>query len=210
MVITYHGGQFFKVVHGDTVIAFDPIAKQNPHEWPVSKFGANVVLSSLHHPSFFGVDQVTSGNRHPFVIHGPGEYEVGDITVRGFGVLTTYDNKERYTTVYQMQFEGMNLVFLGALGSPDIGAHILGELSDIDILFVPIGGGDVLEAPQASKLAVKLEAKVIVPMHYNDTSLATFLDEEGKEDVTPVEKLTVKRKDVATMQGEVVVLTKKI
>ena len=63
--------------------------------------------------------------------------------------------------------EDMNLLFLGALGDLEIDSKILSELSDIDILFVPIGGGDVLSVPQASKLAVKLEAKLIIPMHYD-------------------------------------------
>ena len=49
----------------------------------------------------------------------------------------------------------MNIVFLGALSNPEIDPKILGELGDIDILFVPIGGDEVLEVPQASKLATK-------------------------------------------------------
>jgi L-ascorbate metabolism protein UlaG (beta-lactamase superfamily) len=100
----------------------------------------------------------------------------------------------------------MNLVFLGALSSSDIDPQILGEFGDIDILFVPIGGGDVLEVPQASKLAVKLEAKLIILMHYDDVALNAFLREEGNESVKPLEKLTIKRKDINEMQGEVVVI----
>lgn len=206
MVITYHGGQFFKLVRGDTVIAFDPIAKDNPAKWPTVKFGANVVFNSLHHPNFNGLEQLSSANRQPFVIQSPGEYEVGDITARGFGVSTVYNDVTRFNTIYQLQFDGMNIVFLGALGDPDVGATILGALSDIDILFLPIGGGDVLEAPQASKLAVKLEARAIIPMHYDKAALQAFLKEEGVEKQKPVEKFTVKKKDLTEMSGEVVVL----
>jgi len=71
---------------------------------------------------------------------------------------------------------------------------------------VPIGGGDVLEAPQATKLAVKLEAKLVIPMHYDAEALKTFLKEESKEGLKPVDKLTLKRKDVSAMSGEVAVL----
>ena len=35
---------------------------------------------------------------------------------------------------------------------------------DIDILFIPIGGGDVLEVPQASKLGVKLEDQLVTSL----------------------------------------------
>ena len=140
------------------------------------------------------------------MVDGPGEYEIGSVVARGFGVKTTYDKVERFNTIYQVKLEDMNLVFLGALSESEIDPKILGELGDIDILFVPVGGGDVLEVPQASKLAVKLEAKLIIPMHYDDAALKAFLKEEGNESVKPVDKLTIKRKDVSAMEGEVVVI----
>ena len=90
--------------------------------------------------------------------------------------------------------------------TPEIDPKILSEFGDIDILFVPIGGGDVLEVPQASKLAVKLEAKLVIPMHFDATALKAFLKEEGKDSNQPVDKLTLKRKDVSVMSGEVAVL----
>jgi L-ascorbate metabolism protein UlaG (beta-lactamase superfamily) len=204
MIITYHGGQCFKVSFGNTTLAFDPISKKSKLS-PV-KFGSDVAFVSLHHDNFNGVDQVAHGNREPFVVEGPGEYEVGEVTARGYGVPTTYDKEKKINTIYQVVLEGMNMVFLGALGDPEIDPKILGELGNIDILFVPIGGGDVLEVPQASKLAVKLEAKLVIPMHYDATALKAFLKEESAEDVKPVDKLTLKKKDVDAMEGEIAVL----
>lgn len=204
MVITHHGGQCFKVSFGDTTLAFDPISKKSTLS--PAKFGSDVAFVSMRHADFCGTDQVTHGSKQPFIVDGPGEYEIGDVTARGFGVKTTYDKKERWNTIYQVQLEGMNLVFLGALGEPDIDSKILGELGDIDILFIPIGGGDVLEVPQASKLAVKLEARLVIPMHYDAQSLKAFLKEEGVTNGTPQDKLTVKKKDVLEMEGDVAVL----
>lgn len=204
MVITHHGGQCFKVSFGDTTLAFDPISKKSTLS-PV-KFGSDVAFISMHHPDFDGAEQVAHGNKQPFVVDGPGEYEIGDVTARGFGVATHYDKKDRFNTIYQVRLEGMNLVFLGALQSPELDSKILSELGDIDILFVPIGGGDVLEVPQASKLAVKLEARLVIPMHYDDKTLKVFLKEESAEGTKPVDKLTLKKKDVAMMTGDIAVL----
>jgi len=204
MIITYHGGQCFKVSFGETTLAFDPISKKSKLS-PV-KFGSDVAFISMRHPDFNGADQVAHGNREPFVVKGPGEYEIGEVTARGYGVETTYDKEKRINTIYQVVLEGMNIVFLGALSDPEIDPKILGELGNIDILFVPIGGGDVLEVPQASKLAVKLEAKLVIPMHYDDVALKAFLKEESAEDIKPADKLTLKKKDVDLMEGEVAVL----
>lgn len=204
MVISYHGGQCFKVSFGDTTIAFNPISKKSKLDSP--KFGADAAFVTLWHPDFNGVEQVTHGAKQPFVVDGPGEYEIGQVVAHGFGVKTTYDKLETYNTIYQVKLEDINMVFLGSLSSPEIDPKILGEFGDIDILFVPIGGGDVLEVPQASKLAVKLEARLIIPMQYDATALKVFLKEEGAEDVKPVDKLTLKKKDVREMSGEVAVL----
>ena len=204
MVITYHGGQCFKVSFGDTTLAFNPISKKSKLT-PV-KFGADVAFVTMWHPDFNGIDQVTHGAKQPFVVNGPGEYEIGQVVAHGFGVKTTYDKQEIYNTIYQVKLEEMNIVFLGGLSQPDIDSKILSEFGDIDILFVPIGGGDVLEVPQASKLAVKLEARLVIPMQYDATTLKAFLKEEGNESLKPVEKLTLKRKDVHIMSGEVAVL----
>lgn len=204
MVITYHGGQCFKVSFGNTTIAFNPISKKS--KLTPAKFGSDVVFVSRWHPDFNGVDQVGLGSKQPFVIDGPGEYEIGQVTARGFGVQGVYDKESGFNTIYQVHLEDINIVFLGAIGEPEIDSKILSELADIDILFVPIGGGDVLEVPQASKLAVKLEAKLVIPMHYDDVALKTFLKEESKDGLKPVDKLTIKRKDISAMSGEVVVL----
>lgn len=206
MVITYHGGQCFRVSFGDITLAFDPISKKS--KLSEVKFGADVALVSTRHADFNGTDQATHGEKVPFVIDHAGEYEIGDVVVRGFGIETTYAKEKRINTLYQVQLEGMNLVFLGALGEPEIDPSILGELGDIDILFVPIGGGDVLEAPQAAKLAAKLEAHLIIPMHYDKAALDAFMKDMGTENgnAKPQDKLTIKKKDVLSMEGEVVAL----
>ncbi len=205
MIITHHGGECFKVSFGDTTIVFNPISKKS--KLTSARFGADVAFVSLNHPDFNGTDEMSYGSKQSFVIDGPGEYEVGDVTARGYGVQTTYEGVARYNTIYQVILEGMSMVFLGALGNEAIDPKILGELDDIDILFVPIGGGDVLDVPAATKLATKLEAKCIIPMHYDDTALKAFFKEEGIDAVKAIDKLTIKKKDLLEMEGSIVVLS---
>ena len=205
MIITHHGGQSCKVSFGSTTLAFNPAGKKSKLATS-TKYGADAAFVTFWHEDFNGVDTVTHGTKQPFVVDTPGEFEIGDVVARGFGVSTTYNEQSGYNTIFQVRLEEMNMVFLGALSDPEIDPKILAEFGDIDILFVPIGGGDVLEVPQASKLAVKLEAKLIIPIHYDAAALKAFLKEESAEGVKPVDKLTLKRKDVSLMSGEVAVL----
>lgn len=208
MIITHHGGQCFKVAFGDTTLAFDPISKDSKNLEAV-KFGADIVFVSLNDPDFNGVEQVTYGEREPFVIDGPGEYEVKKVTALGFPTVSTYGGKERSNTIYFVELEGMNLCFLGALGMPNLPQEAREAFDDIDILFVPVGGEGVLTPSEANALAVKLEPHLIIPMHFGGIgqkdSLKQFLKEAGVE-TKSIEKLVVKKKDLEGKEGEIVLL----
>jgi L-ascorbate metabolism protein UlaG (beta-lactamase superfamily) len=203
MVISYLGGECFKVSQGELTLAFNPPSKDSSLK--VSKFGSDIVLISQNHEDFNGVENASFGEREPFVISGPGEYEVKGVAVRGFGSETQYGGAKSINTIYSVALEGMNLCFLGALGSSVLPHAAAQELDDIDILFLPIGDKGVLDYDKAYALAVQLEPKAIVPMHYDAASLKSFLKEAG-ESVMPVEKLTVKKKDLDGKEGEIVVL----
>ena len=205
MVISYHGGECFKVSFGDTTLAFNPVSKDSKLK-PV-RFGSDIVLSTLDHPDFRGIENASFGDRQPFVVTGPGEYEVKEITIKGFPSQSDFGKKGSLNTVYFVTLEGMNLCFLGALGTPDLQQEAKQELDDVDILFVPIGGEGVLDAAAAYKLAVKLEPHIVVPMHYENAALKVFLKEAGAENTKPEDKLTLKKKDLEGKEVEVVVLS---
>jgi len=204
MVITYFGHQYFKVQFGDITLAFNPISKDS--KLKTARFGADIALISINDEDSNGEDQVSFGERNAFVIRGPGEYEVKDVFIKGY--LSDGKNKKgKLNTIYTISLEGMNICFLGALSTKDIGADTKAALGDIDILFTPIGGNDVLSPAEAYKLAVSLGAKLIIPMHYEgEAAIKTFLKEGGESKMSPQEKLTLKKKDLDGKEGEIVVL----
>ncbi|OHA16528.1 MAG: hypothetical protein A3G52_00285 [Candidatus Taylorbacteria bacterium RIFCSPLOWO2_12_FULL_43_20] len=205
MIITYHGIQHFKVQHGDMVLAFDPVSKES--KFKSSKFGAEIVLVSLNDKDMNGAENSEFGGKKPFVIRGPGEYEINNIFIKSFATVSNYGDKGRINTVYMLTVDGMNICFLGALGE-SIDKETLSLLDDVDVLFVPIGGEGVLDPSAAYKMAVELEPKIIIPMHYDEKSdaLKKFLKEGGEEKKTPESKLTLKKKDLEGKEGEIVVL----
>ncbi len=207
MVISYQGGEFIKIQLGDTVLAFNPISKDS--KLKPSKFGADIAFITTNHPDFNGVDQVTYGEKKPFILNGPGEYEVSGIFIQGFLTSSNHGGNPLVNTIYKVGLEGMNICFLGALSDTEVKSNVTEALGDIDILFCPIGGEGVLDPAKAYKLAVALEPKIIVPMHYGDVgikdALKIFMKESG-ENVAPVDKLTIKKKDLEGKEGDVLVL----
>ena len=207
MIITYHGTGFIKASFGDTTLAFSPISKDS--KLSPTRFGADVALISINHPDTNGIAEVTRGDTAPFVVTGPGEYEVRGVTIKGTQTKSQYGGKgERINTVYAVRMEDMNLLYLGALNDGSVGASVTEDMESVDVVFVPIGGDGVLDSGEAHKLAVSFEPKIIIPIFGADDkdALKTFLKEAGT-DVKPVDKLTIKKKDIELMSGEVVVLS---
>ncbi len=208
MVISYLGGQSFKLQFGDIVIAYNPISKNS--KLKSTSYGSDIALVSVDHPDMNGVENASRGEKLPFIIKGPGEYEITGVFIHGFPSKSKYDGKERINTIYNVSLENMNLCFLGALSSTELSNDVLGELEEIDVLFVPIDGEDVLSPAEAYKLAVSLEPKLIVPM-YSTTdgkskALETFLKEAGENAPEKHDKLTIKKKDLEGKQAELVVI----
>ena len=207
MIITYLGGEFVKIQFGDTILAFNPVSKDS--KLKTSKFGADIVLSSLNHPDMNGFDLVTFGDKKPFVISGPGEYESKGVFIKGLASESAYDNEKRINTIYVVTLEGMNICFLGAINSVELRNDVDEAIDDVDVLFVPIGGDGVLNPAQAYKMAVSIGPKLIIPMHYGELgskdALKSFLKEAG-ENPKPETKLTIKKKDLDGKEAEVVVL----
>jgi L-ascorbate metabolism protein UlaG (beta-lactamase superfamily) len=212
MVITHHGGQCFKVTLGDLTLVFDPIAKGAT--LPSVRFGANIALVSRNHPDMNGIEEVTYGDTVPFAITGPGEYERQGITIQGFLSKSTYGlakgETETVNTVYAVSLEEMMLVHLGAISDTELSKEARESMGEIDVLFVPVGGEGVLSAEEAHKLAVSLEPKIIIPMHWNGMgkpkALEAFLKEAGNGG-EKVDKLTLKKKDLIGKDGSILVVT---
>ncbi len=206
MVITHHGGGCFKVAFGDSSIVVNPPSKGSAFgAW---RGGADIALVSLNNEDWNGAEQVSDNKgKAPFVALGPGEYEVDGVSIQGFTSPSKYELKdgsgEYRNTIYMLELEGMQLCFLGALSSPKLSAEARAALDEVDILFVPVGAG-TLSAADAHELAVSLEPYVIVPTPLEKDALAKFLKEEGQSP-KPVDKLTVKKKDLDGKEGEVVV-----
>jgi L-ascorbate metabolism protein UlaG (beta-lactamase superfamily) len=118
-----------------------------------------------------------------------------------------FGGKKYINTIYSLTVDGIDLVFLGALSDPELSKEAREAIGEPDIIFVPVGGGGLLDAKQSAKLVSSFEPRMVIPMDYNDASLKTFLKEMGEEKAEVLEKITLKRKDLEGKESEVVVLT---
>jgi L-ascorbate metabolism protein UlaG (beta-lactamase superfamily) len=180
----------------------------------LQRLDADLVTVSHEHENH----SYTQVVREPaYEIRGPGEYEVAGISVIG---VPTYHDAEKgakrgRNTVYLIEIDDVRVCHLGDLG------HRLDDaeaeaISSPDVLLVPVGGRNAINAAQAAEVVRQLEPRYVVPMHYaipglklELDSIDRFLKEMGVTASEPQPKLTVQASS-GEYETKVIVLEPKI
>ncbi len=213
MIITYYGLSCFKLQAGDTALVFDVPSKKSRFKAP--RFHADIVIQSHDHKGHNGGESMLK-DENSFFIDGPGEYEVRGIYIRGFKSFHDSLSGKKYgvNTVYAVRFDEVIFCFLGDFGEKELSSELKEGLGKVDVLFVPIGGEAVLDSEGARNIINQIEPAIVIPMHYPPVGgpegkkvLKDFLSEMGQKDVEPLEKLSIKKKDIIENGTRVVVLS---
>jgi L-ascorbate metabolism protein UlaG (beta-lactamase superfamily) len=189
----------------------DPYGPETGRELP--RLAATVVTVS-HDDAAHNYSRTARGR--PYVIQGPGEYEVGGIFITG--VQTYHDDRggsERGpNTAYVVEFDDLIVCHLGALGHVLTREQVdeIEQNANVDVLLIPVGGRTVLAGGRAVEVVSQLEPSIVIPMHYKVRGLNTegetttrFLREMGADEVETVETLDV-RKSRLPEQTQVVLM----
>jgi L-ascorbate metabolism protein UlaG (beta-lactamase superfamily) len=207
MVITYFGKSYFKLTLGDLTIAINPPAKDSKAFSKVPRFGADIVLSTTNTADTNGIETVTLGDKEPFLINGPGNYEVRELLFTGEQSTVTIDAASYINTVYGFELDGIKIAFMGLIDDDKkLSAEAKELASNADMIFMPVAGALDLDPAKAYKIATSFEPNVIIPYEYDTASLKQFLKEGGQDKNEPQDKATLKRKDLDGKEGYILLL----
>jgi len=217
MEIQYLGHSCFRIKGKNAVVVIDPF---NPTDLglKLTKVTGDIVLVSHDHfdHNYLSGVEGTERRKEPFVITGPGEYEVSGVAIAGIPTFhdETNGSLRGNNTVYVIHLDDLRVVFLGDLGHK-LADKQLEEINGTDILMVPVGGVVTMDAKQASEVITQIDPKIVIPMHYKLPGLALdlapldeFLNLMGKEGTLPIPKLTIS-KDKLPEETTVVLLERK-
>jgi L-ascorbate metabolism protein UlaG (beta-lactamase superfamily) len=163
---------------------------------------ADIALVTHDHKDHNNVKDVKGT---PFIIDGPGEYEVKEVFIQGIPAF--HDDKEGkekgQNTIYLIEAEGIRFCHLGDLGQKLLTDEQLEKIDGVDVLMIPVGGEYTIDFAAAQKIIGQIDPKIIIPMHFSLPGpkgtpkmklddVSKFLKAMGKPSVTPVDKLVVK------------------
>jgi len=202
MVITFYGEGCFKIQSGEFSVFIDRFDAHTGLMPP--RFKADLILKTITPISSFEKKDSSLA----LEIIGPGEYNINGTDVSGFQLIKE-SPKSFFKTAYSLKLENINLCFLGHISEiPE--PTVLEHLGEPDIIFIPAGGAPFVDLKSAVKIIKQFQPKIVIPSFFKVPSLKRkagdikdFLQElNGAKEKTgeAVEKLTIKRKNLAEIK----------
>jgi L-ascorbate metabolism protein UlaG (beta-lactamase superfamily) len=150
-------------------IITDPYNQVQGIKYAPIKEVADIVTISHDH---FDHNAVSAVAGKPVVVKRSGNISVKGIS---FKCITSHHDEEGgkqrgSNIILCFTMDGVKICHLGDLGHP-LNKSQLGEIGEVDILFIPIGGFFTIDARVASQICNELQPKITIPMHYKTAKL---------------------------------------
>lgn len=213
--ILYHGLSCFEIeakssAGGVMTIVSDPYNTKGTGLRLPRTLSANILTISRDNDLHNNTEAVSKPD---FVITEPGEYEKGGVFVYGIPSKTDGGSKEKPSIIFRYEFDDIVVAHLGDLSNA-LTDEEFSALENVDILLLPVGGGESLDYKKAAEIANQIEPRIIIPMHYAMPGLTAkldsvdkFLKEYGVKAET-VNKLKIAKKDLPEEDTKVIILEK--
>lgn len=160
MELEYFGANCFRIKTKQTTIVVDD---------NLEAIGKKSLLNEKSAAIFTNPSIVRpTKNTSYLTIDTPGEFEVGDVTIKSLQVRSHTDEEGLETAVvFQFMHDGQTIGVVGHV-HPDMSAETLELISGSDVLIVPVGGnGYTLDPIGAASVVKKTEPSIVVPSQYD-------------------------------------------
>lgn len=197
MVISWQGFNNFKLKNTNRSIILNPYNLDGKTK--LSKSKTDIVLFS--NPKKIKESKI---DKEAFIISGSGEYEVQDVFI--------YGREIEKNIIYYIVFEGIKIGFLGEFGHTELSDKDLDLIEGVDILILPVGGGDLTNSKEAVKIINQVEPRIVIPSCYKSGSfglkvdpLSVFIKEFGAKEENE-DKLKIAKKDLPQEELKLITL----
>jgi L-ascorbate metabolism protein UlaG (beta-lactamase superfamily) len=208
MQIEWYGQSAFRLTSSDTTVVIDPFADMSglaarglQFDYPaIVDLTAALLLVSHEHADHNGVE-VVAGD--PVILRstaGRLPSPIGEVTAVASEHDESAGTERGPNTIFVFELEGVRVCHFGDFGQAALRDEQAEAIGEIDLLFVPVGGGPTAGARQAAAIVDRLSPRWVVPMHYRTPRIG-FLEPADAflELMTDVERLPGSAFDIAQL-----------
>ena len=183
MIIRWHGQSAYTLTGAEHTVAIDPFGPFPPEvaarirfEYPpIEPHPADLMLVTHEHRDHNAV-KVIAGEPH-IVRSTAGRFEtpVGEV----LAVASEHDDAAGTArgpnTIFVFTLDGLRIAHFGDFGQAGLRPEQRAAIGEVDLVFVPVGGGPTIGAAAAAAIVRDLAPAYAVPMHYRTPAIG-FLD----------------------------------
>jgi L-ascorbate metabolism protein UlaG (beta-lactamase superfamily) len=171
MEIVWLGHACFRIRGKEAAVVTDPCDRASTG-YSIGKPSADIVTVSKQDPAHAHVAGVGGT---PRVLDGPGEYEISGTSVTGVATDHNGAAAAGRNIAFVFELEDLRICHLGAIRAVPTSDQVE-EIGAVDLLLIPVGGGEAIDAPPAAETVSLLEPRLVIPMQYRTPVEKTKLD----------------------------------
>lgn len=150
----------------------------------LAELGQKSVTKSGDIALFTGPHGDSSAKIEPkIVIDHAGEYEVSDTSIHGIAARAHIDESGKNATMFKIVDDDIRVVAVGHI-YPELSDDQLEQIGMVDVLIIPVGGnGYTLDGVGALKIIRKIDPKVVIPTHFDESGFNFPVPQQPLADV---------------------------
>jgi L-ascorbate metabolism protein UlaG (beta-lactamase superfamily) len=172
--VQWFGQSAFVLSGAGSTVAIDPFGDMSALRGrgiqfdypPVTGVEAQLVLVTHEHADHNGVEAIGGD---PAVLRstaGSLDSPIGTVTA----IASEHDERagtERGpNTIFSFELDGLRVCHFGDFGQSSLREEQAEAIGEVDLLFIPVGGGPTIGAGQAREIVGRVRPRWAVPMHY--------------------------------------------
>jgi L-ascorbate metabolism protein UlaG (beta-lactamase superfamily) len=142
---------------------------------PIEGVKADLLLVTHEHSDHNAVEVVSGSPQILRSTAGTFDSPIGEV----IAVASEHDDiagtKRGPNTIFRFALDGLRLCPFGDFGQATLRVEQERAIGDIDVLFLPVGGGPTVAGEPAAAIVRALRPRLVIPMHYR-TDAVNFLD----------------------------------
>jgi L-ascorbate metabolism protein UlaG (beta-lactamase superfamily) len=194
MRVEWFGQSAFRLDGDGKTVAIDPFGDMSAlssgrgiqWDYPaIAGLEPDLLLVTHEHVDHNGVEAIDGEPATLRSTAGTHESPIGQVT----GVASEHDDaagtERGPNTIFLFTLDGVRVCHMGDFGQNGLRDEQITAIGEIDLLFVPVGGGPTLGAEQAALVVERLQPRWVVPMHYRTPRIGFLETADAFLDAAP-------------------------
>jgi L-ascorbate metabolism protein UlaG (beta-lactamase superfamily) len=183
MRVEWYGQSAFHLSGGGMSVAIDPFGDLSAltggakaFDYPlIDGVTADLLLVTHEHIDHNGVEAISGDPAILRSTAGTLESPLGEVVA----IASEHDERAGTTrgpnTIFVFSLDGLRVCHMGDFGQSELREAQAAAIGEVDLLFIPVGGGPTIGAAQAAAIVERISPRWAVPMHYR-TPRISFLE----------------------------------